>query len=197
MRQILFAAFAILFSTPAAHAAAEAGKERTEALISAFKKVKTEGGKSLSTDKAFADLDAFFDFGVLAKKPIEPVAAKLKPEELSRFQTQFRELIRLVAYPNAGDFFRKAKLTFQPERKEADLVAVPLKLHVPEEDLDLSIEFRWAAGPKGLRIVDVLFDGDSLIKDYQNQVAKIVNKSGAPGLFKVLGDRRAELEKGK
>jgi ABC-type transporter MlaC component len=42
----------------------------------------------------------------------------------------------------------------------------------------------------------VAFDGDSLIKDYQNQFARIVDKEGASGLMKKVDEKRAELDKG-
>ncbi len=187
---------------PASARAAAAGKDRTEALIAAFKKVKADPGKpskqtQAANEKVFSEIDDFFDYTALTTKPVEPIADKFSAAELAKFKTQFRELIRLIAYPNAGDFFRKAKLTLQPETKTGELVGVPLKLRVEDEDLDLAVEFRWASVQGTLRIVDVLFDGDSLIKDYQNQLGKIVAKSGVPGLFKALDTRRAELEKAK
>jgi ABC-type transporter MlaC component len=192
---VAFAALPVWISS--AHAV-PAGRARTEALIAAFKKVKVDGkAQKTVNDRTFTELDDFFDFGTLTAKPIEPIADKLNAKELAKFKTTFRELIRLIAYPNAGDLFRKAKLTLQPEMKKAEVVAVPLILRVEEEDLDLAIEFCWANVQGKLRIVDVLFDGDSLIKDYQNQIGKIFAKSGARGLFKALDERRAELEKNK
>jgi ABC-type transporter MlaC component len=183
---LLAAMAAALLVSPAARAAAT-GKERTEGLIAAFKKVKTENGKldkkeKAANDRTFAELDDYFDFGTLTSKP-------------GQFKTKFRELIRLIAYPNSGDVFKKAKVTFSPESKKGELVAVPVKLRLEEDDLDMNVEFEWAAEKGSLRVVDVLFDGDSLIKDYQNQIGKIVGKSGVPGLFKALDNRRAELDK--
>jgi ABC-type transporter MlaC component len=204
MRPILILASAFIatsFGLPSARAAA-GGKDRTEGLIAAFKKVKTEGGKLVkqekaANDRAFAELDDYFDFTTLTSKPIEPLADKLTPEEATRFKAKFRELIRLIAYANAGTAFRKAKLTLEPEVKKAARVAVPVKLRLEEDDLDLTVEFHWETVKGAWRIVDVLFDGDSLLKDYQNQIGKIVTKSGVPGLFKSLDNRRAELEKGQ
>ena len=204
MRPILILASAVIVTSlglSSAHAAAAgAGKSRTEGLIAAFKKVKTADGKLVKKEKAandwaFTELDDYFDFATLTSKPIEPLGNKLTPEEVTRFKAKFRELIRLIAYPNAGTAFTKAKLAYEPETKKAERIAVPVKLRMEEDDLDLTVEFLWAMEKGALRIVDVLFDGDSIIKDYQNQIGKVVAKSGVPGLFKALDTRRAELEK--
>ena len=46
----------------------------------------------------------------------------------------------------------------------------------------------------GLKLADLSFDGDSLVRDYQNQFSRIVTKDGAEGLLKKLDQRRATLE---
>jgi len=179
---------ALVLAAPAAHAAGQPGRERTEAFIAAFERVRTADGKldpaqKAANDKAFADLDAFFDFAALTGKVIEPQADKLKPDELAMFRTKFRELLRLTAYPNSAAFFPRAKVTYLPEKKKGELVAVPVKLRVEAEDLDMAVEFHWVPGPSGMRVADVLFDGDSLVKDYQNQIARVIAKNGVAGLF--------------
>jgi ABC-type transporter MlaC component len=204
MRTLLLVA--ALLASPAAvstaRAAAAPGTERTQELIAALMKVKSEGAKPVKQqkalhDRAFAELDEFFDFGTITSKPIEPLGGKITPAEAAMFKSKFQDLIRQVAYSSAGSFLRKAKYNLQPETRKGDALAVPVKLRADDEDLDVNLEFRWEERRGSLRVVDVLFDGDSLIKDYQNQVGKIVAKSGVPGLFKALDERRAELEKGK
>lgn len=208
MRNLLLAA--VLLASPAAvstaRAAAAPGAERTQELIAALMKVKTEGVKPAKQVKgapqdanarAFAELDEFFDFGTITSKPIEPLGNKITPAEAAQFKAKFQDLIRQVAYANASSFLSKAKYSLQPEVKKGDALAVPVKLRAEDEDLDVNLEFRWEERKGSLRVVDVLFDGDSLLKDYQNQIGKIVAKSGVPGLFKALDDRRAELEKGR
>jgi len=72
---------------------------------------------------------------------------------------------------------------------------VPLNVYLPEEDLETTVEFQFAKSGGVLKIEDVLFEGDSLVKDYQNQISKIVDKDGVPGLFKILDEKHAELTK--
>jgi phospholipid transport system substrate-binding protein len=205
-RRTLALAVAAALALPAlAHAAAPApaapGRDRTESFVAALKKVKKDDGKLTEADKAanarmFGELDGFLDFEALTTRPIAPRADKLSADQLASFRTKFRELIRLIAYPNAGGFFRKATCSFQGEAQRGELTLVPVKVRMPEEDLDTEVQFQWAKVGGSLKIVDVDFEGDSLVKDYQNQLAKIVDKGGVAGLFKALDDRLAELAKG-
>lgn len=205
MRTALAAALVAVLALPSlAHAAAAPatpGKDRTEAFIATTKKVKQDDGKLTEAEKAtnarlFTELDGFLDFDVLVNKPVAPRADKFKPEELTTFKAKFKELIRLTAYPKSGNFFATSKLTFQPEQVKGETLEVPLKVHIPEEDLEMVVGFIWSKSTGSLKIVDILFDGDSLVKDYQNQVSKKFDKDGVPGLMKILDEKAAELKKG-
>ena len=44
--------------------------------------------------------------------------------------------------------------------------------------------------------MDVAFDGDSLIKDYQNQFARIIDKEGVAGLMKKMDEKKRRAGQG-
>jgi len=193
----------LLLAPVAARSAAPAtpdARARTDALITAFKKVKADDGKLAKADvdanaKVFAELDAMLDSEYFTAVSIQPRADKFSPEQLARFKSRFWQVVQLVAYPGSGDFFREAKLKVGTPQQKGELWAVSVEAKLPEEDLETVIELQWKNGAQGLRIVDVLFDGDSLVKDYQNQFARIVDKKGPDGLIKALDDKHAELSK--
>jgi ABC-type transporter MlaC component len=196
------AAAALLLFPAAVMAAGSDARNRTDALVSAFKKVKSDDGKLTKADrdangKAFAELDAMFDGDYFTEVSIAPRAAKFSPEQLAAFKSKFWNVVQLVAYPGSGEFFREAKFEVGAPRQQGELWAVAIAAKLPEEDLETVVELHWKDGPQGLRVVDVLFDGDSLVKDYQNQFARIVDKKGADGLLQTLEEKRAELTKAK
>lgn len=164
---------------------------RSRALVAAFVKVPAAPGPA--RDRAFATLDGFLALEELVSGAVAPRAARFSPKELARFKETFREVLRLVAYTESGSFFRKARLTWGEARAEGEETAVPAKVSVPAEDLQTEIEFRWRRVGGALKVVDVAFEGDSLLKDYQSQLARIVDKSGPAGLQKAVDERRAEL----
>lgn len=195
---ILSLAAVVLHASPARAAKAPA-IERTESLVAALLKVKADDGKLTAAQKeanakVFGQLDGYFDFDRLTTESIATVVAKFKPEEATEFKKKLRDVIRLIAYPDSGSFFKKTKYTLGSAKEQGETAVVPMDAKVPADDLETQIDFHWRKTPEGLRIVDVSFDGDSMIKDYQNQFARIIDKEGVKGLLDKLEKRRTELQ---
>lgn len=192
-RPVTTLALALALTLPAGARAAPAPEAaaRSRALVAAFVKVPATPGPART--RAFAELDGFLALDELVAAAVAPRAARFSKPELARFQESFREVLRLVAYTESGAFFRKAKLTWGEARADGEETAVSAKVVVPDEDLRTEIAFRWRPVRGALRVVDVTFEGDSLLRDYQNQIARIVDKSGPAGLQKAVDERRAEL----
>jgi phospholipid transport system substrate-binding protein len=202
-RQLLLAAAAgglWLIGASAPTWAAPAAVERTESLIATFKKVKS-GDKLTAADKKaneqlFSEIDKFMNFEAITTRPIEPRAAKFSAKQKAEFTSKFRDLIRAIAYPDSGGFFRDAKMKMGAPVEKGDTTVVPVDAHVAKDDLKTKLEFHWEKADGTLKIADVAFDGDSLIKDYQNQFARIIDKEGVAGLLKKLDEKKAELDRG-
>ncbi len=206
-RALLLASLAAGFTLGAAGTARAAAPavDRTEAFIAAFKKVKSPDKPTAADRKAnepaFAELDRFMDFDAITSRAIEPRASKLSAKQKADFSSKFRELIRAIAYPNSGQFFRDAKLKIGDASEKNGATVVPIDARVVKDDLHTKMELYWSR-PKGapdgaLKLIDVAFDGDSLVADYQNQFARIVDKEGAAGLLKKLDEKKAELDRGR
>lgn len=172
-----------------------AALDRSKGVVAAFLRVPAKAGPA--RDQAFKDLDGFLDLDGIVAGAIAPRRDKLAAPELARYEKRFRELLRVVAYTDSGDFFRTAKLTWGSPTAKGEEALVPVKVVVQKEDLQTELEFRWRTVAGAIRIVDVAFEGDSLLKDYQNQIARIVDKSGGAGLLKALDDKWAEVGGGK
>ncbi len=188
----------VLLAVPATHAAEADPLARTRALIALFEKVQappegaapTEAMRRANAD-TYAALDGFFDRQALTTAPIAPHREKFSDAQAERFAAVFWALLRLVAYPDSGAFLREA----ETELGEAGDAATRLKARLPKDDLETEVVFRWKPGPDGLRVVDVDFDGASLMKDYQNQFGRLIAKHGVDGLIAKLEARRADEEK--
>jgi ABC-type transporter MlaC component len=192
----------VVLAAPLAAAAAPSPVARTEALLAAFQEVKVKPGENAAATraangKAFAALDDFLDFDTLTEEPIRPHLAKLTPAQRKEFTGKFRELIRLVAYPDTGEFLRKAQRKVGSAREVNGAQVVDVDLSLPEEDLETRVSFHWKEVRGALRLVDVSFDGDSLIRDYSNQFGRILEKEGGAGLLKKADEKLAELTRPK
>ncbi len=172
------AAVIIITALSAGLAFADTPTDRTRALVSAL--IAAEKPSKAK----FAALDGFFDFDRLCGDAIKTHRSKLTDAQHAEFVSRFRSLLRLIGYPDSGTFLRKAKRTLKASGND-----VVVETILEEDDVELEVTFRWATSAAGLRVYDVLFDGDSLTADYRNQFGRILAKKGADGLLKLLKER--------
>lgn len=175
--------------------------ELNKGLIEAFKSVSTASdSKKLSqadtqeNAKTYKRLDGFFDWEYLLGKPIEPHRDKFSPTQVERCKLVFKQLVRIIAYPDSGEFFREAKYSLKQPVIKGDHADVEMDGKLEKEDFEITVTFHWRRAGSTWKIADVSFDGASLIKDYQNQFGRIVDKEGAEGLIKRMEERLKEEE---
>ncbi len=180
----------------------EDGKKRTEGFINGLLAVKSTDKGSLSKEdkdanlKTFAELDGFFDWDYLMTEPVKPRADKFSPAEKDEFNKKFKEVLRLAAYPDSGSFFRTAKYKVNNGVETApDKVTV--SIDAKKGDIETKVDIHFKKAGDTLKLYDVSFDGDSLVKDYQNQMVRIIDKGGAKDLIAKIDKRKADLEKPK
>ena len=106
------------------------------------------------------------------------------------------ELIRMVAYPDSGAFLNEAKITIGAAKINGNKADVEMEALLEEEDFETIATYHWHKVKKQWKLFDVSFDGDSLIKDYQNQFGGIIKEKGVKGLVDLLNKRHAK-EKAK
>ena len=186
----------LLAATPAR---AEAPLDRTRKLIATFKTVKTapEGGTLSAEDnaanaKVFTALDGFFDFPTFSSDCLGPSASKLSPAQTKQFNDNLVSILRKRGYPNGGSVFNEGVVKEGKPVARGGATAVPLKVSFPKQDITMDVEFVWS---RGGRIVDLVLDGDSLAKDYRNQVGRIIAKSGPEDLLKRVADKQKDAAK--
>lgn len=188
-------ALCLALLTPALAAPAEDAAARTTALVNELMQVKKGAdGKLSAADEAankalFARLDGFVDQEALVGVPLEPHKAALSAAQLAQARTLFWGILRTITYTDTGRFFAQAKWTLKPAKVEGARVAIPVDTYLPEEDEHTEITFDWDTSGASPRLVDLSFDGASLVKDYQNQFGRILTKDGPDGLVKKLQAR--------
>jgi phospholipid transport system substrate-binding protein len=196
MRSLRIASVLVVLGIASSAVAKESAVDRTKGLISALKKVKAapEGGTLSAADQkaneaVYKELDGFFNFDRLAGDPLTQHKAKFKGDQLKQTVATFTELIRLISYPRAGTFFRDATYTLKAGKTEGNIALVDMPATIEKEDFKVLSTYTWQDDGQGYKLVDLAFDGASLIKDYQNQFGRIIEKEGVEGLLKKLTAR--------
>jgi len=162
--------------------------KRSQAFVDAFKAI------SSNDEAAFKPIDEYIDFTYLSEQAIQPHRDKFNEDQVKVFKENFKSLIRLIAYPDTGKFFRENKYEYGKVVEKNNMSFVPMNVLVVAEDLDMELGYYWHQVDKQWRLADMSIDGDSLIKDYQNQFGRIINKDSVDELLKKLKNKIAEIK---
>jgi len=178
---------------------------RTDALIDAFKNVQVIGATGRELDEpqrrsnveAFARLDGFFDYEQISLVSLGPLRQRFSAEQLERFNSRFREAIRLIAFPNAAKALREARYRLRPGEAGAqrgDVALVTLNDHDREQS---EIVFRWRKTRGSWRVWDIVIEGASLVANYREQFEKLLHDGPVERLLAKLAERIDEKRRDK
>ncbi len=164
--------------------------ERTQKFVDAMIAVEP------NNEKSYQKIDAFINYEQITSATIKPHRKYFNNQQAKKFKKLLRALIRKVSYPDSGAFYKESKYTYQKPKVTASKAVVIMDVLLIEEDLDLELGYYWNKDDKGeWKLVDLSFDEDSLVKDYQNQFGRILSKGSADDLIKKLEDKLSELNK--
>jgi len=177
--------FSLFFST--ASFALQKPQDQLQSLISALKQVKK------NNEASYKAVDPFINFKMLTKQSIAPHRKKFTDKQAKEFTKAFALLIRAVAYPQSSTFYNDAKETYQKTIIKGNTAIINSEAIIEKEDFDMEIGYQLVKSPEW-KLADLLIDEDSLVKDYQNQFGRIINKEGVEGLLKRVKNKLADVQ---
>jgi len=163
--------------------------ETTKAFVASMKSVKTDGVSS------YPKIDAFINFDHLTTETIRPHLKSFNETQVNTFKPLLQQLIRLVAYPQSGDFYSDSKYTYRKPTVDGDKAYVVMDVIFEKEDLEIELGYFWQKKDDNWLLTDLSFDEDSLVKDYQNQFGRIISKESVDSLNQKLQNKLTEIEK--
>lgn len=184
-------AYAVLFVLVFCTSAVASPMQATEKFIDAMK--QAEKGNPAS----YAAVDTFINYDLITSETIKPHLSAFKPEEVKTFKKLLTEIIRLVAYPRSAKFYTDASYNYQPQAENNGTVKILSDMKIEKEDFELQLGYFWQQFGNNWMIVDLSFDDDSIVKDYQNQFGRIISKEGVAGLLKKLEEKLTEVRNEK
>jgi ABC-type transporter MlaC component len=197
MRAALLLLSVLILAAPDAHAADLSA--HTSRLVQAFKAVKSAGkGKRLAkadsaaNKVAMARIDAWFDFPTFTTACMGKNAARFSPAETRRFGELLTGILRNRGYANGGRIFRDGKLTLGKVAGKGARRSVPMTIYFAKQDLTMESAFVYNPADK---IIDLIIDGDSLTRDFGNQVSRMLKKKTPAKVLAKLEKKLASTAK--
>lgn len=141
-------------------------------------------------------INAMVDFDALARGALGKLSGKTSPKDFAWFKETLQSIITLTVYPNAPDFLKGVKISYDQVLLNNDTATVSSTV---QKKADLTeVSYILHKGKDGAwRVVDIALDGNSWTESINEQVEEKVRKSGWTGLKTAMEKRLSELKKPK
>ncbi len=176
----------------------QAMQQKTTQMIQLFKDIEQQKMNAAQTCEQYKKISQYFDLTQMTSDALRPHQKALGSALYNSTQQQFEKLVRLIAFRDAKSTFATMKYTMQTKLLANDRkkIITSIEAYVESEDLDIVVGAVWAPSGNQRKITDILIDGDSMVLDYNNQFARIIQNEGAEELATKISQRYAE-EKAK
>lgn len=179
------------------------GTDRVKELIDTAKTYKNEYEKGISKEEKERrkeireKISSILDLKEMAHLILKNHWPKMKESEKVQYADLLSSLVEKIGYPQIGDYFNKdLKIEYLQEKTDSNgNIEVLTRITYPNDEFILSTQFLLRKTPAGLRIYDVITDGDSLLLIYRNQHMSIIKEKGFPELIKLMKKKLASSEK--
>lgn len=140
-----------------------------------------------------AAINQMVDFESLAKGALGKLVKKSPAKDVTWFQKTLQEIITATVYPNAPEFLKGVKISYD-EVLERGLQATVKSTVQNKADLT-EVHYVLQKGKDGAwRVVDISLDGNSWVESIRDQVEETVKKKGWKGLKEAMEKRLKDLK---
>jgi phospholipid transport system substrate-binding protein len=163
-------------------------KECQQRLTTLLKKGPTSG------DEISASIDGLLDYQTLAEHSLGRYWAERTPAEREEFTAVLTQLVR-ASYRKHLSKTLDYDVTYVGESpvEEGTLVKSQAKNRTKKREDPVSIDYVARRANDRWRVIDIVTDGTSLVKNYRSQFHRIMKKDGFKELMRKLNRKLAKL----
>ncbi len=187
---VLFLLNLVIWSAPTSMAASLAPmavvQSGTDRAMEVLKSRRAVGDSTLRDrrDEVFNIVDAYFDFGEMARRALGRPWRDLSPEKQREFVGVFKEML-FNTYVDRVDSYKGSngeKVEYDSERIEDRYAQVKTRL-VGYRQSDIVVEYRLLFDKGEWKVYDVVVEGISFINNYRQQFNSILANESFDGLL--------------
>jgi phospholipid transport system substrate-binding protein len=173
----------------------ETGMERVLGLL----RSKCSNGQSVAVRQHRLEIEnivrEYFDFREMAMRSLGPNWRQQAPDKQEEFAQLFEGLI-FNTYIDRVDTYTcsNEKVLYDNESQDGDNAVVRTRITGYKGNKDIPIEYRLRLKDNDWKVYDVVIEGVSLVNNYRQQFASILNCEPFEGLLKRMRDKNTELK---
>jgi phospholipid transport system substrate-binding protein len=173
----------------------ETGMERVLGLLQS----KCSNGQSVAVRHHRFEIEKivreYFDFREMAMRSLGPNWRQQAPDKQQEFAQLFEGLI-FNTYIDRVDTYTcsNEKVLYDNESLDGDNAVVRTRITGYKGNKEIPIEYRLRLKDNDWKVYDVVIEGVSLVNNYRQQFASILNREPFEGLLKRMRDKNTELK---
>lgn len=171
------------------------GQALVQSTLDAVKALPAANGNPKQRRQLLDTIDNSLALDLIAEQALGPQWGKLKQSERRRFVALFTEALEKVAYPKAGVFLNAVKITFLADSQKGDSESVRTMIE-RGESTKAPLIFEVVKRGTRSQIVEVVVDGQSIVKGIEFRFQTMIKEQGYPKLVEELQKRIAAADKG-
>ncbi|HAA03031.1 MAG TPA: organic solvent tolerance ABC transporter substrate-binding protein [Syntrophobacteraceae bacterium] len=182
-------------ASPRPKAVIETGMER----VLGFLRTKCSDGQSVAMRYHRVEIEKivseYFDFREMAMRSLGPSWKQQAPDKQQEFTQLFKDLIfntyidRIDTYTCSNE-----KVTYDDEALDGNHAVVRTRITGYKGNKDIPLEYRLSLKDNDWKAYDVVIEGVSLVNNYRQQFASILNRESFEGLLKRMRDKNTEFK---
>jgi phospholipid transport system substrate-binding protein len=150
--------------------------------------------KGVTPEKLANTVEAYVDFGELAKRALGKEWEKLTKAQQQDFTATMKGLLR-ASYAQNAIGQAEAKVTYGAESLHDNEAVVSTTIDVKKEAYPVVYKLYRPSEHGAWRVYDVVTDEVSLMDTYHDQFRKLISEKGFAGLLATLKAKREQLER--
>jgi phospholipid transport system substrate-binding protein len=173
----------------------ETGMERVLGLL----RSKCTNGQSVAVRQHRTEIEKivleYFDFQEMAMRSLGPSWRQQTPAKQQEFTQLFQDMI-FNTYIDRVDTYTcsNEKVLYEDESLDGNHAVVKTRVTGYKGSKDIPIEYRLRLKDNDWKTYDVVIEGVSLVNNYRQQFASILNREPFEGLLKRMRDKNTELK---
>ena len=126
----------------------------------------------------------------MGKRAIRSNWSRMTPAQQNEYMDLLRKIIDKIVYKDASRQLNDMRINYRSSQHlGGNRYKVTANIFIISERLDMKAEYLLEKTGNAYKIIDIFFDGESLVEDYHMEFNRIVNEHGISGRRQSLLNR--------
>lgn len=158
--------------------------------LSKYKHNSTNAAQIVKNKQITRYCDFVININYMGRQAMRDNWSRLTPSQRSEYMTLLTKIVRQIVYRDASNQLNDMRIRYRGQRQiSARRWKVTANIYIISERIDMRAEYILEKTGNFFKLLDIYFDGESLIEDYRIEFNRIIRQHGVSGRRQSLLNR--------